>query len=286
LIRPTLSRLLPAAIACALALPASVCAHGGFDERIAELTADLAQRPGDPALLFELADVQARHGDFEAALAGLQKVEQLAPGQFTTDLVRGAALLAGAQPAAARQALDRFLAAHPKHVRALVLRAHAAQELGDQRASLADLRTALQANATPEPDLVRETADTLLAAGRAEEAMQVLDSGIKHLGPVPSLVLQAMTLEIIAGRFDAALTRVDAMQRSAPRPEPWMAKRAGLLAQAGRRQEARAAWTALAAHLAALPNLERGSHAMSLLAEQAQQALRSLSSAAPPSTSR
>ena len=52
-----------------------------------------------------------------------------------------------------------------------------------------------------------------------------------------------------------------------------MAKRAALLAQAGRRAEARAAWQALIDHLAALPNLERGSHAMSILAEQAREAL-------------
>jgi hypothetical protein len=70
------------------------------------------------------------------------------------------------------------------------------------------------------------------------------------------------------------------MRQSAPRPEPWMARRASILAQAGRIEESRAAWQALVDHLSALPNLERGSHAMSTLMEQAKQALAALAN--PP----
>jgi hypothetical protein len=85
-----------------------------------------------------------------------------------------------------------------------------------------------------------------------------------------------MELEIITGDFDSALKRVDQLQKFAPRPEPWMAKRASLLAQAGRIADSRAAWQSLLAHLSALPNLERGSKPMKLLAEQAHQALAAL----------
>ncbi len=102
--------------------------------------------------------------------------------------------------------------------------------------------------------------------------------GIEKLGPIPSLVIRAMDLEIATKNFAAALTRVEAMRQSAPRPEPWMAKRASILAQAGRIQESRAAWQALVEHLAALPNLERGSHAMSKLTAEAKQALAALDS--------
>ena len=83
-----------------------------------------------------------------------------------------------------------------------------------------------------------------------------------------------MDFELAAQRYDDVLKRIDAMQASAPRPEPWMAKRASILAQAGRADDAKAAWTALRDHLLALPNLERGSHAMSRLLEEAQAALK------------
>ena len=85
--------------------------------------------------------------------------------------------------------------------------------------------------------------------------------------------------------FEAALRRVEEARQGAPRPEPWMARRATVLAQAGRIEESRAAWKALAKHLESLPDQERTSHAMSRLAEEARQALaklKSLSAAEPP----
>jgi hypothetical protein len=82
-----------------------------------------------------------------------------------------------------------------------------------------------------------------------------------------------MDLQLAAKDYDGALSRIDTMQKSAPRPEPWMAKRAELLADAGRVEESRAAWQALLTHLSTLPNLERGSHSMSILSEKAHLAL-------------
>ena len=102
----------------------------------------------------------------------------------------------------------------------------------------------------------------------------MLSTGIEKIGPIPQLVLKAMDYELAAQRYDDVLKRIDAMQTCAPRPEPWMAKRASILAQAGRADDAQAAWSTLRDHLLALPNLERGSHAMSRLLEEAQTALK------------
>ena len=269
-----------AALACwALAvagLPEAASGHGAYHERIAELAAALARQPDDVGLHFQLADLHCQHGDWADALASLTRVDQLAPGRFPTDLVRGRAALGAGQAPEAKAALDRFLAAHPGHAQALMLRARAFERLGENAPCLDDYRAALAASAQPEPDLLQEAAEALAFRGREEEAVRVLAAGIDRLGTVPSLVLKAMELEIATKKFDAALSRVDAMQKSAPRPEPWMARRASVLAQAGRTEESRAAWQALVEHLAALPNLERGSHAMSKLAEDARQALAAL----------
>lgn len=266
--------------ALALAIPTAL-GHGAIDERIAELTADLALAPGDVTLRFQLAEAHCQHEDWQAALRELARVEELAPGRFPIDLLRGRTELGARRAGEAKAALDRFLAAHPRNPQALVFRARALELLGKPDACLADFRAALAASTHPEPDLFQEAAEALAFRGHRGEAVRVLAAGIAKLGPVPSLVLEAMSLEIGTGQFDAALSRVDAMQKSAPRPEPWMAKRASVLEQAGRRAEARAAWEALIVHLAALPNLERGSHSMSLLAEQAQQALQRLPTTNP-----
>jgi len=68
---------------------------------------------------------------------------------------------------------------------------------------------------------------------------------------------------------------VDEAQKEAPRPEPWMARRATILTQAGRIEESRNAWKALLAQLASLPEHDRASRAMRQLEDEARKALES-----------
>ena len=248
---------------------------------VGEIMEALAAQPNDPELYWRLADANCSHGDWEIALQNIQRVEELAPGRYHLDWIRGRALLTGGQVAKAKDAFDRFLALEPQHVRALVFRARASQILGNTTAALADLDHAVRHSTPPDPQMIAEYATALVQAGRRDDAIQVLSTGVEKAGPVPSLVLAAMKLETAAGRFDDALNRIDAMQNSDPRPEPWMARRAALLEQAGRKEEAKAAWKALADHLAALPNLERGTPSMLELAQKAQQALGLASASAP-----
>lgn len=266
-------------------LAATAFGHGGFHERLAQLSAELEKSPLDARLYFELADVHSQHGDWQEALRNLERVEELAPGKYLANLLRGQAWLAAGQPAHARKALDALLAAHPECGRGWLLRARARRWLGDPAGSLADYREALRRTAAWEPDLLQETADALAGQGHIREAAQVLAAGISKLGNVPSLILRSLDLELALKDYDAALRRVEAMRQTAPRPEPWMARRASVLAQAGRIEESRGAWQALVDHLTTLPNLERGSHAMSKLMEEARHALASLASLAPPATS-
>jgi tetratricopeptide (TPR) repeat protein len=250
--------------------------HGGFHERIDYLTKALEQAPSDPMLRFELANLYGLHGDTQLALENLDKVDALAPGKFPTDLTRGDALLVARNFSKAKEVLDRQLSSHPETARAWLLRARAKQELGQKEASLSDYREALKRASSPEPDLMEELANALSAAGKKEEAIQVLTAGIEKLGKIPSLVLRAVDLEMEMRKFDAALCRIEQAQEQAPRPEPWMARRAEVLAQAGRIEESRSAWKELLARLGSLPDYERSSNAMSQLSERARNALASL----------
>lgn len=263
----------------------SLLGHGGYHERIAYLTAAVEKKPSDPLLHFELANLRGMHGDLHLALRNLDRVDALAPGKFLTDLLRGQAWLVAGEFARAKEALDRQLISHPECTHAWLLRARAERQLGQDAASLADYRETLKRTPSPEPDLVQEVADALSTQGLQEEAARVLAGGIEKLGKIPSLVLRALELEIAMKDFEAALRRIEEARRNAPRPEPWMARRAAVLAQAGRIEDSRAAWKALTEHLASLPERERTSHAMTQLTEEADQALAKLHSlsAAPPS---
>jgi tetratricopeptide (TPR) repeat protein len=198
-----------------------------------------------------------------------------------TGLLRGDALLVAGEFPKAKEALGRQLVSHPECARAWLLRARAEERMGEETVSLADYREAFRRIASPDPDLVQEVATALATHGCEKEAAQVLATGIAKLGKIPSLVLRAVELEIAMKDFDAALRRVDEARQTAPRPEPWMARRAAVLAQAGRIEESRAAWNALAEHLECLPDQERTSTAMTRLAEEARHELTPLQ---PPPT--
>jgi tetratricopeptide (TPR) repeat protein len=278
------------AIPCLLALGGllfllqigSVLGHGGYHERIDYLNKAVKETPGDPSLHFELANLHGQHGDLRLALENVDRVDALAPGKFPTDLLRGQAWLVAEEFSKAKEALDRQLASHPENTHAWLLRARAERRLGQFEQSLADYREALKRTTSPDPDLIQEVAGALATHGQPEEAAQVLATGIEKLGKIPSLVLRALDLEISMKDFDAALHRVDEARRTAPRPEPWMARRAAVLAKAGRIEESRAAWKALVKHLESLPGRERTSNAMSRLAKEANQALATLKSSSPP----
>lgn len=248
-------------------------AHGGYHERIAELAAAVKAKPDDPRLHYELANLRGLHGELAEALKELDRVDALAPGQFLTDLARGEAFFAVHKFGKAKGALDREIRAHPEATRAWLLRARTEHELRDQAASVADYGEAFKRAKNPEPDMVQEVSNAFAENGRPVEASEVLQAGIEKLGPIPSLVVRAIELDISTKNYDSALHRNDEAQAHAPRPEPWMARRAKILARAGRPDESKAAWKALADHLDALPDAERHSNAMTTLREEARHEL-------------
>ena len=250
--------------------------HGAFHERQAQLQAAISEQPRDASLRCRLAELYGEHGDFAQAAAALDEAQAIDPKLALVDLVRADIFLQTGREREACGLLDGYIAKDSGNAHARLLRARGRLALGEKDKAIADYRAALALSRTPEPDLYQEVGDVLASQGMTGDALAVFETGLHRLGPIPSLTLRAMDIEVATGRYDAALDRVDVLQKSAPRPEPWMARRATLLAQAGRKDAARVAWTALAVHLAALPNLERGSHAMSVLAEQARQALAAL----------
>jgi predicted Zn-dependent protease len=277
---PLCSRLLAAALLLALAR-STATAHATHEARVARIAEQLAQRPNDPALHFEMAEANVEHGDWEVALINLSEVDRLAPGAFPTALRRADAFIVGGRPQSARKVLDPWLAEHPGQPGALLLSARVFQRLGETERALAEFRAAFSFLPNPEPDVVLEVADLLITRGENEAALKLLAEHVARLGPIPTLMLRALDLELAASDFDAAVERVETLRDAAAVPEPWMARRAEILAQAGRQDEARTAWQALLEHLVELPPVQRNSHAFLQLRDQAQAALATLPTLPP-----
>ena len=188
-----------------------------------------------------------------------------------TQYLRGLAYAGLKRREKALAAFNASLSMRP--AQAAVLTARGKLQMGDQnlQAAIDDFKRA--AELAPTPVAFLEEANAWRAAGKTREALQALDRGIALGGPRPELLEMALDIDVETGRWDSALERVDRLSELAPRPEPWIARRARLLARAGRAEQAKAEWRHLRDHLLGLPNLERGTPLLSGLLDESRAAL-------------
>lgn len=251
----------------------SACAHGDYHEVVAEIESALKKEPENAELHFRLAVACEEHGEWSSALVALERAERLAPGKHPVALVQGLALAKGGQWQAAEAVLSEYLTAHPSHAKALTERARVRLKLKRQDEALRDFQTVLKSARDPEMEVFLETAELWVSTGDRAEAAKVLNDGIARLGPHPELLERALEMAVVEDQFEVAMGHLEVLKQTSPQPQAWMARKARLLAQAGRRDEAQAMWRELRDHVLALPNLERGQPHLNRILEEAQTAL-------------
>jgi len=175
--------------------------------------------------------------------------------------------------------LEQLLAEKAQHPEANLALARALAELGRSRDAAVHYTRAIEAAPVPIPARYLERADALLAAGEPEAALGGLDEGLARLGPVVALATRAIEIECAQGRVDAALARLERLASLASRQETWLARRAEILEDVGRRSEARAVYTAALAEVERLPARRRTTPAMLQLEARARDALARLARA-------
>ncbi len=240
----------------------SVGAHGDLHERIAAATLEIQAHPKDPALYVKRGELHREHGEWDQALADLNRAAELAPGQPGLDLLRGRVFLEAGWPHSAVVYLDHFIAQAPGHVEARVTRARAEVKLSNFDQAAADYSAAIQSSKSPLPEFFIERSEALQSAGKPSEALASLDEGIKRLGPLVTLELYAIDLDVRQQRFDPALARLERIMKQSQRKETWLAKKGEILEKAGRKKEADAAFSAALQAIANLPPSRRHNPAM------------------------
>jgi len=93
--------------------------------------------------------------------------------------------------------LDRFLRQQPRHVDGLITRGRLLAGIGARLGAAKDFTAALALAPVPEPELYLERAQVLAGDERyLQAALRGLDEGIKQLGPLVTLELAAIDLEL------------------------------------------------------------------------------------------
>ncbi len=238
-------RLVLAGVFCAI-LAAGTYAHDGIHERLRAATREIDSSPCDASLYVKRAELYREHGQLDQALQDLERAHELNENDNSIDLVRGRVLHDLQCYKLAQEALDRFLARNPQHIGAHQVRARVFEALGEFRAAVREWTKAIQLSNPPTPDqyVARAKATSKLGGDQVAEALRGLEAGMKRLGSVTSLHVCALDLEVQAGKFDAALARIDELLEHSARKDSWLAKKGDILADAGRKPAARAAYKA------------------------------------------
>jgi predicted Zn-dependent protease len=259
-IMPALHKLnfksLPALTAAIfLSAAPEAAAHGEVHGQVRAVSAEIRLAPKDHRLYLKRGELHRMLGHWELGLADYDRAALLSPSASGIDLSRGRLLLEAGRLKQARAALDRLLTAEPNHGEGLLTRARVLVKLGSLAEAARDYALAVTRLARPDPEHYRELAEALLALGpgQEEKALLALNEGIERLGPAATLELQALDLEVRIRQFDAALARLERVASHAARKDTWLARKAEILSQAGRQDEARGVCLAALKEIEALP---------------------------------
>jgi tetratricopeptide (TPR) repeat protein len=270
-------RKLAGATLCVALLWSFAHAHEGLHEQILAVTAKIKRDPKNASLYLHRGELHRLHRDWTRAAADYDRAARLQPNLTIVDLARGKMLFEAGRLQRAKFTLDRFLSQQPGHYEGLLTRARVLARIGARNDAIKDFTQALDLaeSSTPEPELYLERAQVTAGdAQRIAEALNGLDEGIKRLGPLVTLQLAAIDLELRRHNYDGALHRLDLIAAQSERKESWLVRRGEILKLAGRDEEARAAFNAALVAIESLPPARRQSRAITALQLRARAALK------------
>jgi tetratricopeptide (TPR) repeat protein len=222
--------------------PGMSLGHPGIHEKEKAAEDRLAEEPEDPEAHLVRGKLHHEVGQWDAALASFQRARAHGADENLVATLEGATFLAADFPLTAKERYDEVLRSDPRLPQARIGRARTLMKLDRPDEADRDLDVAFAEMETIAPSLVLERRSVLLAAGRPEDALRLLDEEIERSGAVPSLQIAAVDLDVAAQRYDEALRRIDILLVQVPGHPLWAARRAEILEATGRRADAHAAY--------------------------------------------
>ena len=262
--------------AVALAFVGMALGHGDLHQRIHDITVKIESGGGTADLYLKRGELYRLHRDWEKALSDYAEAEKLLSDELPYPYLRGRLWLERGYPEKAVPYLDSFLGKNPRHVDALLVRSRALGKIGRLDEAVSDLDTAIPLHSRPTPEYFLERAQLQSRLGNLQGAVSGLDEGLGLLGPIVSLADFAIDLEVEAGHYGPALERLDSLPRILRKQPAWIARRAGILVQADRRDDAVRDFELALQALDDLPPHRSQARALLALREQIQDRLAQL----------
>lgn len=261
-------------------------AHLGLDLQIAELDERIEAAPRDASLRVRRGELCRLHGETARALDDFKAARRLDPSLTVVDFHLGRLYHDTGRLRAAEKTLTRFLRREPEHVTGYVERGRVRVSAGRPLEAAADLTRAIDlrraADGLPRPSWYIERARALAAGGdeRLATAISGLDEGLAVLGRPVTLQLEAIELELRAGRTDSAIARLRIEAERTPRPESWLERIGDVQTDAGRTDDAARSYRAALDALERVPASRRWTPATRELEQRVRDALDRLTASA------
>lgn len=243
---------------------AHLAGHEDIEKQIRSITDRLQSDPDKAALYLKRAELHRQHEDWKQALSDFENAEKVDPSLPEVTLGRARVAFDRGHGEASLELVDQLLKQDPSHVSALLLRARCFASLKRPADAKPAYDAFLGRCKTPLPEHYLERAQAVAAAGEPSlpEAVRGLDEGIRQLGDLASLHTRALEFERQSGDRQAALVRVRRFLEVNPGHVRWLFLKGEILAELGRRDEARAACREARLAIRKLPTQRKRSAAM------------------------
>lgn len=275
LLRPLVSLVFTGAL---LAAPLALHAHGDDQLLIDALTEELAKKP-DADLFIRRGELFRHHQQWAKAEADFVASAKLDPQLTLIDFFLARVQLESGAPAKAQPLIERYIDRAPAEPEGWFLRGEIAHALGRIEDAAQHYLEGIRRAPNPRPEHFLRRARILAAAPKPDRdrVLAATDEGIARLGPVISLVDYAITIELEAANYDAALQRIAAAMDNMPRRERWLVRQGDILVKCGRIPEAVASYRAALTAIESLPERYRDTVPMERLAADVRNSLTKLS---------
>jgi len=245
--------------------------HEEIPPRIEEITELIEDKPHNVAELFFFRGYfHLLLNEWRESLEDLNTAERLSQNTISAvPLLKGMAWFTGSDLGTNKDMederlhnslfwVDTYMEEQPEQPDAIKLKAKTLAGLGRYNEAVITFREIIsELKQNPGPRYYILYADWLIADKRPKDAIEILEIGIKQLGPVPTLIEKAIDIEIRLQDFGSAVRRADVLLTLPGRKEFNLVRKADILRLDGKDKEADVLYKEALAEIEELPPIRK-----------------------------